>query len=277
MELIKTYKEYLVGEPFMGRLRSISRNSIVSLLSLSRRVSKGQSCIQFPYYHHVFDDERKDFERQLKYFKNHGDFVSIDDACSMLAGQVPLSGRYFCVSFDDGYRCCYTNMVDISCRLDVPVIIYLPTDFIGLDEANEHDQKILKENMPLNPRLITYLNWNQCREMLGSKVSFGSHTKTHARLFQLTSAQIRYELDRSKLTIEKELGVPCGHFACPWGKIQVDFDPVVTGTIARELGYRSVVTTNRGRSIEGDDPYLIKRDHVLAGWSNSQLKYFFGE
>ena len=80
----------------------------------------------------------------------------------------------------------------------------------------------------------------------------------------------------SQQIIQKELEVPCIHFACPWGKVGLDFEPFTTKPLAEKSGYKTFATTNRGKMIQGDDLFQIKRDHVLAGWENYQLKFFFG-
>lgn len=276
-ELIHTFKEFTVSEPATSRIRNLFRNTVLFGLSLRKSMDASTNWIRFPYYHHVFEDERADFERQLNYLRNFGEFISLDEVCSMLHTGQPINGRYFCVSFDDGYRCLYHNMMPITAAQDIPVMIYVPTDYIGLNENKEEDLVLIENNLPGNPKLLSFLNWEQCREMIAHKVSFGSHTKTHAHLAKLNNEAVEYEMRESKQIIEQELQQPCLHFACPWGRIHIDFDPSITTPVAKALGYRSFVTTNRGKTVHGSDPYLLPRDHVLAGWSNYQLRYFFGE
>lgn len=277
MKFVKTYKDFIYGESSALKLRSGARDLFLRFKSQGMHIDKPGNWISFPYYHHVFDDEKSGFEKQLKYLKNYGDFISIDDAVSLVSGTNKLNGKYFCLSFDDGYQCLYDNMMPITAALDIPVIIYLPTDYIGLDLNRAADFKLIKDNLPGNPKLLSYLSWEQCREMLGYQVSFGSHTKSHAKLKTLDTCGIEYELSASKQIIESALGVPCIHFACPWGLVNIDFDPVVTEPIAKKLGYKTFATTQRGKTHSGDNLYLLKRDHVLAGWGNYQLRYFFSK
>ena len=195
MDLIRTYDDFIFGHSLSQGLRDISRDFFIRMLSIKKDISKTNDWIRFPYYHHVFDDERKGFEKQLSYLKNFGDFISIDEVIEMLNEGSKIRGRYFCLSFDDGYRCCYTNMMDIISNMKIPAIIYLPTDFINLNENDEADIEILKDNIPGNPKIITYLNWKQCREMLNSGITFGSHTKSHPNLSILSEDEIKFELN----------------------------------------------------------------------------------
>jgi len=232
--------------------------------------------ISFPCYHHVFDDEKSGFEKQLRYLKNFGDFISITDAVFLLSGVNKMNGKYFCVSFDDGYQCLYDNMMPVTAPLDIPVIIYLPTDFIGLKPEKEADFNMIKNNLPQNPKLLSFLDWQECNKMTSHKISFGSHTKSHANLSGLDEKKLHEELLLSKKIIEEKLQRDCLDFACPWGIINRDFNPDITTPVAKELGYRSFASANRGRNFSESDLFQIKRDHLLANWPNAQLKYFFG-
>lgn len=225
MDEIMTYKDFVRNESALFSIRNSFRNSLIFGLSLGKRIENGNNWIRFPYYHHVFDDEKKDFQRQLIYLKNVGDFISMDEACSMLAGKSALTGRYFCLGFDDGFQSCFTNMLDITVSLDIPVIIYLPTDYIGLNIFMEEEKNKILHFYPEAPKLVSFLNWEQCKKMLGCKISFGSHTASHANLINLNDNDIKQELEKSKMMIEKQLGVSCKHFACPWGKPGINFAP----------------------------------------------------
>jgi len=277
MQEITTYKDFTHGEALKSKVRDKLRAFTIAALSLNKDIATSSNWIKLPYYHHVFDDERKGFERQLKYLKNFGDFISMDQVCELVQGKQPLEGKFFCVSFDDGYYSCYSNMMEISYSLNVPVIIYLPTDYIGLDVNNSYDQQKMIKNLPNNPKLLTFLSWKNCQEMMKYKVTFGSHTCSHANLSKLDSTAIELELKRSKEIIEKNLNTECFHFACPWGRKGIDFHPEITTQISKNIGYKTFATTNRGKMEKGDDLYTLRRDHLLANWDNFQLKYFFGK
>lgn len=275
MQQINNYREFVAKESFNGVLRALFRNVVIRGLSFTKNINDQNNWVRFPYYHHIFDDERIGFKNQLKYLKNFGDFISMDDACRLLSEKSPVKGRYWCVSFDDGFYNCYSNMMEITSALKVPVIIYLPVNFIGLDPAKADDEKRIANFYPENPRLVPFLSWENCKAMLAHQVSFGSHTCSHANLSKITAAEIETELVLSKKIIEDKLGVKCNHFACPWGRPGIDFFPEQTTSIAQKAGYISFSTTARGKMIAGDDLFLLKRDHLLANWENYQLKYFF--
>ena len=105
--------------------------------------------------------------------------------------------------------------------------------------------------------------------------SIGSHGQKHLRLLSLNKKKRRDELMYSKAEIERELGMPCDHFCAPYGVPSVDFDLDREGGLSEELGYQSFATGARGANREGDSPFALKRDHLLAGWGDYQLQYFF--
>lgn len=277
MELVKTYTDFIFNQSISAKFRNWVRDAYLLYKSQFRSLNRPGNWVSFPYYHHVFDDERKGFERQLNYLKNYGDFISITDAVSILTEPKGLSGKYFCVSFDDGYQCLYDNMMPIADKLSIPVIIYLPTDYIGLKAYKEADYKMIKDNLPGNPKLLSFLDWETCLKMTEHKISFGSHTKSHVNLCLLKESELYKELDGSKKIIEEKLNTICFDFACPWGVINTNFNPAITTPIAKEIGYRSFASTNRGRNFAATDLYQLKRDHLLANWPNAQLRYFFGD
>ena len=275
MEAIKTYKDFTLNESYIEKSRKLIRSGILWGKSLNKDISKSSNWIRFPYYHHVFDDEKRDFERQLIYLKRYGDFISIEMACQLINSNEKIDGRFFCLSFDDGFYSCYSNMMDITTHLNITVVIYLPTNCIGLDINKEDDFEKIKKFNPNNTKLLPFLSWDNCKEMLLNNISFGSHTLNHANLSKLSKEEIETELWQSKMVIEQKLQVSCDHFACPWGRKDIDFFPDITTEIAKKVGYTSFATTNRGKMVNGENLYLLKRDHVLAQWGNFQLKYFF--
>jgi hypothetical protein len=168
-------------------------------------------------------------------------------------------------------------MMDITEALDIPVIIYLPTDFISSDPAEEKNRALQKQFVHNNPNYLTFLSWEECKQMLDHRISFGSHTASHTVLSKLSPSQIENELVTSKQVIENRLNGSCVHFASPRGVIGRDFDPVLTEKIARKTGYRTVVSNNRGECSPGDNPYLLNRDHLVAKWENYQIRYFLSK
>src|SRR5262245_40154106 len=57
-------------------------------------------------YHRVLPNATRDLSRQLTLLRNYGEFISPNQVLDLLSCG-SLAGRYFLVTFDDGYRCTF--------------------------------------------------------------------------------------------------------------------------------------------------------------------------
>ncbi|MBL6931674.1 MAG: polysaccharide deacetylase family protein [Rhodospirillales bacterium] len=267
---IRRYKDFVAGNS--TGLRGLLRDGAVTGLSMGRSIANSTGWIRFPYYHHVFDDERHGFARQIDYLKRFGDIIRLSDAVAMLESGDPIDGRYFCITFDDGFKNCLTNAVPILDEKNASASFFLPTSYIDTDVVADRDQ--LLGFFDHRQLLVEFLSWSDCREMIGANMEIGSHTVNHARLADLDDEKAREEMAVSKAIIEENTGAPCQHFCPPFGIPGNDFLPERDPDLARETGYRSVLSGSRGAMYQGGAPYMIQRDHFLANWGNSQLRYF---
>ena len=268
---IQTYRDFIENESFQTRARTITRDITIGLLSTGRKLKK--SGIRFPYYHHVFDDERRGFSRQLKYMSTHGEFIGLDDAVKMLDNNNPIDGNYFCITFDDGFKNWSTNAAPLLLDAGAVAAFFVVTGFIGT--SIETDQKKLLSFYQNDGRLMEFLSWDDCRSLADAGMTIGSHTTNHVHLANLDDDSAKSELKASKEFIEAELGRPCDHFCCPFGREGVDYLNDRHPRMAKKVGYKSFLTGERGLMQKGTSEMIIKRDHLLAGWGNYQLKYFF--
>lgn len=131
--------------------------------------------------------------------------------------------------------------------------------------AIDHDSRIEVVKLlfralgvPCSLSLPNYmLNWDEVRQMLPNKITFGAHTVTHPVLSRMPVKTLRQETLQSKKTIEQKLKVPVRHFAYPFGR------DMHCGEAARrivaECGFETAVTTEFGFNQPGDDLLALKR------------------
>jgi peptidoglycan/xylan/chitin deacetylase (PgdA/CDA1 family) len=98
------------------------------------------------------------------------------------------------------------------------------------------------------------MGWQEIRRLAADPlVTIGAHTRRHFALAKLTTPEARDEIAHSVARIERELGLPCRHLSYPYG------DALSAAArefqLARELGFRTGVTTRKG---------LLKRQHAAA-------------
>lgn len=270
---VKTYRQFRSSESLRERTRTVLRDSAITVLSARKSVPRS-SWVRFPYYHHVFDDQRAGFEAHLRWMKKVATPISLDDAVAMLDSDAPVDGRYFCVTFDDGYKNCLTNALPILVEQDVPAAFFIPTAFVGAGDE-ERNVSLLGRIAAYDRALTEFLDWEDCRQLSAAGMTVGSHTVGHPRLIELTAEEVEHELLASKQTIEQQLGGECRHFSSPRGRPDLDFVADRDPRIAAKVGYRSFLTTQRATVHRRQDPMRIHRDHVIASWSVHQLRYFF--
>jgi peptidoglycan/xylan/chitin deacetylase (PgdA/CDA1 family) len=272
MQPIRTYAEFSRHSGSSERLRNVARDAAVLALSIGRNIRSTSGWIRFPYYHHVFDDERHGFTRQLNYLRRFGEFISLDDAVGLLNSGGTIDGRYFCITFDDGFKNCLTNAVPILLDKGAPAVFFMTTGYIDTDL--EKDVEKLLGFFDLGTILMEFLSWRDCCDMVAVGMTIGSHTVNHVRLAKLSEEEVLHELTTSKEMIENKLGQVCDHFCSPFGIPDHDYKVERDPNLVRSSGYKSMSTTERGATRQGDLPYQLCRDHILANWGNHQLRYF---
>jgi peptidoglycan/xylan/chitin deacetylase (PgdA/CDA1 family) len=101
------------------------------------------------------------------------------------------------------------------------------------------------------------LNWEEVAEMAEHGVRFGAHTVRHVVLTTVERNRAKEEILQSRVHIEARMGTPVEHFAVPNGKEQ-DFSPELR-EYCREIGMKTVVSTEAGVVCARSDPYWLPR------------------
>ncbi|VAX37274.1 hypothetical protein MNBD_UNCLBAC01-398 [hydrothermal vent metagenome] len=193
-------------------------------------------------YHNVnYTDEPKpntvspeNFARHMAYLRENGYHVmSMDEFVQMTTEGRKFSRKSVVITFDDGYEDNYSYAFDILQKHQLPAIIFIPSDLM--------DAK-------------GYLYWGQIQEMVENGVDFGSHTRFHKYLPDLSFEEKRDEIVESKKILEENLGVEIKHFAYPIGGFSEQIKRLV-----KEAGYQSASATNRGYDRKNEDVFELNR------------------
>jgi peptidoglycan/xylan/chitin deacetylase (PgdA/CDA1 family) len=263
------------GDSLLHGAHTWARELAWAALGALARPPAQKEWIQFQFYHWVLDDQRPMFRRQLAALRQYGDFLSLDDAVSALQSQAGIGGRYFCVTFDDGFKHGFTNAAPLLIKFKVPAAFFIPTQYIGLDLDRDWQEiaPFYERSWSEYEGVFEFLDWDECRQLAAAGFTIGSHTHSHRRLTALPPEEAEQELTRSKREIEARLGRPCRHFCCPWGKRGWDFDPAVHPEMAHRTGYDSFLTAEEGLSLRGDSVYHIRRTACEPDLSPAMLRY----
>ena len=97
-------------------------------------------------------------------------------------------------------------------------------------------------------------------------VEIGAHTISHPEFSSLPPADALKELAGSGARLRSQLGVPCRHFAFPYGRSvdcgERDF------ALAREAGFASAATTVRGLVRPNHDRFSLRRNNINGGFQS---------
>jgi len=137
------------------------------------------------------------FHRHLDHLTERNRVVSLDRSLGT------RDGGGVVLTFDDGFRDFHDHVLPALVRHRLPAVLYLATGFVDGEQAATPSDS---------------LSWSQLREAVATGlVTVGSHTHGHVRLSKVSEAEAERDLRRSTELIEDRLGVPCRHFAYPWG------------------------------------------------------------
>lgn len=243
--------------------RALLRSAAINLASFVPR-SAGSHVLRCIYLHTIMDDERAGFTQLVKLIGTQGDVIGTKDVLDIIAGRVPLDGKYFHISFDDGFAGVVRNAVPILLDDRMTATLFVATAFVeaGFNDVVSYCTRIMGYAAP-----IEVATWKELRQAQAAGFEIGSHTHSHARLSEVSGDPNRMavELEHSKALIEQRLGAPCISIAWPYGTDR-DIDGTALAAI-RRAGYEACFSAVRGCVEPGVTGALrIPRHQVEASW-----------
>ena len=253
------------------RLRATARHAALSASSAMNR-SLGDKFLRCMYCHYVFDDQRGEFERQILQLQEIGSFVDTDTCIRMIKGEQEIDGRYYHLSFDDGFRNNFTNAFPILEEHDVPAIFFVPSAVIG---ASYEEARTFSLEVTHHEQAIEIMTWEDLATIASSSCDVGSHTRTHARFSKISHdpSLLEDEIAGSKQEIEAKLGMTCKYISWPYGQL-TDAD-TQSLTVVADAGYEACFGAFRGTvQPKQTDLLRIPRHHFEVQWPLSHVGYF---
>lgn len=166
-------------------------------------------------------------------------------------------GKVVGITFDDGYQNNLHHALPVLRQHGFTATCYGVSRLIGGTNAWDHGKVAEKP-------LMTLADW---RAWHAAGMDVGSHTRTHAHLTELPAAAAREEIALSKQELEQAIGCEVRHFCYPYGHFTAEH-----AAMAREAGYATATTTQRGRNATGADPYTLRR--IMVARATNPLQFF---
>ncbi len=247
--------------------RGLLRHGILSTLACISKPPPGPS-LRVLYCHNVFDDQVVEFDAKIRYLASIGSFLTADEVLAVVRGEKTLNNRNFHLSFDDGFRNITTNALPVLREYGIPATFFVPTSIISTDDETLRHYCL---NINNYPSVIEIATWDDLAIAQEQGLTIASHTRTHARLSDISgsAAQLENELIGSKEDLERHLGRPCRYLSWPYGTI------TDASTTLKRAGYDACFGAFRGRVEPGEtDAYYIPRHHFEVQWPIGHFKYF---
>lgn len=145
----------------------------------------------------ILDVDTSNFGQQMRFLVNGGyHVVSFQQLVDALDGRDTLPARAVVITFDDGWQNQYKYAFPVLRKLGMPATFFVFTSVIDHDKRN--------------------MTWDELRQMQAAGMTIGSHTRTHPILPD-DHRGLAYEVDSSRVDIQRHLGTAPKFFAYPFG------------------------------------------------------------
>lgn len=194
------------------------------------------------------------FRVQLDWLaENEVEVVPLGALLDFLDEKTELPERVAVITIDDGELNGYSVAYPILAERGIPFTLAIATEAVDLHRT--------RGTIP----------WATLREMTRSGlVDIASHSHSHVNLTRLDDAALVAELERSRESIERELGVRAEAFVFPLGAHD---ERVRRAT--QVAGYRAAFTAQGAPVRAGTQRFAIPRYGVEQSTSVFELAYFF--
>ena len=197
-----------------------------------------------------------DFARQMGWLKALGyQGLSMSALMPYLSGE--RQGKVFGITLDDGYLNNLTHALPVLQRYGFSSTCYVVSQLLG--KSNLWDREVGIPEAAL-------MSASQLREWVAGGQEVGAHTRNHVRLKPMKPADSREEIALCKTELEGVIGTSVAHFCYPYG----EFTPEHVA-MAKEAGYQTVTSTERGRVHAQEDLMLLPRIPVARSTTRLAL------
>jgi peptidoglycan/xylan/chitin deacetylase (PgdA/CDA1 family) len=246
-----TRKEELWAQETNSVMRRLQDALRVPIRFMCRGAAKLKNRRSIIFAYHSLGDGRhavseEEFSKQMNYLRDNAQVVALD---AILEGHFDPDAFLTCaITFDDGYESVYRIAAPILHAYKFPATVYLTTgaiDHMAARSATGFAGLFQDETM---------LTWEQVKKLSRVGFVFGSHLCQHHDMTRTAEDELIMELEQSKAIITERLGIPCHHFAYPFGYFNRKSVELV-----RRAGYVTAVTVMHRSVPRHYDPLKIPR------------------
>jgi len=204
----------------------------------------------------------KNFESIIKHLKKNYRIISFAEFKDyFLKGKNPPKNSII-ITFDDGLKSVYKEAFPVILRENIPIMVYLI--------SNSLEGKTMKYH---STETIHYLSLKDIKKMQKSGlVTFGSHTKSHRCLSNLSLKERENEIRDSKYVIEKIIGEKIEDFSFPYGGFNTFSNEDLN--ILKKAGYKTAAINVGGINSKNTNLYLLRRVCICKNHNKYVIELF---
>lgn len=224
----------------------------------------GRKCKVFVLcYHSISNDNWRFsvkpsiFEKQLDYLNRHYQNISAEELKEYLEGKVDLKKPSYLLTFDDGYK----NLLSIRKYLkkkNIRPIIFVLINSSKIDRASLGTRREI-------------LSVDDIKKLINDGWDIGYHTATHpGSLSKLNFNILIKEIVKSKVNLEKELGISIKYFSYPQGSYN---DRLIE--IVKNSGFQMAFTMDSGCIQRRSNTFTLPREGVDGSHTLKEFENLF--
>jgi hypothetical protein len=168
-------------------------------------------------FHHLVSDRPHQggmptelFLKQVRFLKRHYRITTLNEGVEALEAK-RVKEPIVVLTMDDGYRDNFLCLRAVTEEENIPVSLFISSDYMSAERGFEHDKKWQLSN-------FFPLTWEQLKYLSRAGFEIGSHTRSHFNCGSTDRAALEREIVGSKADLERQLGQPVEYFAFPWGQ-----------------------------------------------------------
>ena len=243
------------------------------------------------------DQQKEPFEKLVAWLVSHGYvFVTPEKVYSLISGEEPLDKKYVWLSFDDGWKSGYDNVLPVLEKYRIPATFFIATKGIEdgyywysrafqnreSDLYNEVDDlwkmpngertKII-DMLPAykGPRIT--MNEAELQKMkMSGWANFGNHTHDHVMSDKCSKQELSAEIEKCSQIMKDITEDDCSFiYSYPNGNLDEN-----TVEVIKEKGFKLAATVKIGWINPGDNPFDLHRNEFNNGCLEENLMQIYG-
>lgn len=259
-----------------------------------KKCSKRQDAILSIYGH---DQQKEPFEKLMAWLVDQGyTFITPEKVYSIITGAEPLDKKYVWVSFDDGWKSGYDNVLPVLKKFQIPATFFIATKGIEdgyywysrafqnresnlyskVDELwqmpNAERAKIIDQLPAYQGPRIT-MNESELQAMKESGfANFGNHTHDHVMSDKCAKDELSGEIDKCSQIMKGINGEDCSFiYSYPNGNLDE-----TSVELIKEKGFKLAATVKIGWIKPGENPYDLHRNEFNNGCLEENILQSYG-